>query len=251
MLPDFIIIGAARCGTTSLYNYMISHPNIISASQKELHFFDLNFNKGLSWYESKFFKDNNKEKNFSIGESSPYYIYHPYAPYRISKIIPDVKLIAMLRNPIDRAYSNHQYAVKMKVENLSFEEAITKEHERLEGELEKMQNDENYFSFNHQNFSYLTRGIYVDQLKTWYNLFSKQQILVIRSEDFYDDSNVITNQVFEFLGIPKYKVHTSTVYNKGDYPSMSNTTRSRLKEFFKPHNEHLSKLLNKNFNWDN
>jgi len=251
VLPDFIIIGAARCGTTSLYNYMMSHPNIISTSQKEIHFFDLNFNKGLSWYESNFFKDNNKEKNFSIGESSPYYIYHPYAPYRISKIIPDVKLIVKLRNPIDRAYSNHQYAVKMKVENLSFEEAIAKEHERLEGELIKMQNDENYFSFNHQNFSYLTRGIYVDQLKTWYNLFSEQQILVIRSEDFYDDSNVITNQVFEFLGIPKYNVHTSKVYNKGDYPSMSNTTRSKLIEFFKPHNEQLSKLLNKNFNWDN
>jgi len=251
VLPDFIIIGAARCGTTSLYNYMTHHPNIFPASEKELHFFDLNYNKGVSWYKSKFFQDNNKEKNFSIGESSPYYIYHPHVPYRISKAIPDVKIIAMLRNPIDRAYSNYHYAVKMKVENLSFEEAISKEQERLEGELVKMQNDENYFSFNHQNFSYLTRGIYVDQLKTWYDFFSEQQILVIRSEDFYVDSDSITNQVFEFLRIPKYQVQTSKVYNKGNYPSISDTRRRKLIEFFKPHNDQLSKLLNRNFNWDN
>ena len=117
-LPDFIIIGCQRGGTTSLYNYITSHPDVEPASQKELHFFDYNFDKGLDWYKDQF------PDNKITGETSPYYIIHPHAPRRIAQAKPDVKILILLRNPGDRAYSHYNLEVKIGHEKLSFEDAI-------------------------------------------------------------------------------------------------------------------------------
>jgi len=132
MLPDFIIIGVQRGGTTSLYKYMTKHPKIIPALKKEIHFFDNKFGKGLSWYESQFMqnpffcllKRKRKSEDTITGEASPYYIYHPHVPKRISKILPNVKLIAILRNPIERAFSHYNHEVRLGAEKLSFEDAL-------------------------------------------------------------------------------------------------------------------------------
>ena len=169
MLPNFIIIGVQRGGTTSLYKYLTKHPKIIPAIKKEIHFFDNNFHKGISWYQSQF-KQNRllmllyKKKKFydSItGEATPYYIYHPYGVERISKLIPNVKLIILLRNPVERAYSHYQHELRLKVEKISFEDALKQESNRLEGEIEKMLEDETYYSFNHKHFSYLSLALQI------------------------------------------------------------------------------------------
>ena len=172
LLPDFIIIGVQRCGTTSLYCNLVQHPNIFPAFVKEVHFFDIDFIKGINWYRPhfpsrlyKYYITRICKQGFITGEASPSYIIHRLAK-RISKILPRVKIIILLRNPIYRAYSHYCHQVRKRRETLSFKHAIEKEAERLNGEAEKILQNENYNSFNHRRFSYLARGIYVDQLKS-------------------------------------------------------------------------------------
>ncbi|MEH1918615.1 sulfotransferase domain-containing protein [Nostoc sp.] len=256
LMPHFIIIGAQKCGTTSLYEYLQQHSFVAPATTKEIHFFDINFSQGISWYRMHFpsvlYKYRNKQtfgQNIITGEASPYYIFHPLTPKRISKIIPQVKLIVLLRNPVDRAYSHYQHVVRMGAETLSFEEAIQKERERISGEEEKILRNENYYSFNHQIYSYLSRGIYVDQLKVWSGFFPKEQFLIIKFEDLSTDTSAVFKQVLKFLNLPESKPKNYLKYNCGCYPEMAPTTRKYLNDYFKPYNEELYEYLGKNFGW--
>ena len=245
---DYLIIGAQRCGTTSLYNYMITHPQIIPAKEKEIHYFDINFNKGLDWYLANFPTSHSvQKKNIMTGEASPYYIFHPLTAERIFKTIPNSKLLVLLRDPIERAFSHYYLIVKMGKEPLSFEDAIKSEKERLDAETAKVLSGE--FSFNHQHYSYLARGIYVDQLIPYFELFPKENILILKSEDFFKNSQQTLNQVFDFLGLPNFDVNEFQKYNFGNNPPMNEDTRKFLVDYFKPHNERLYKFLKKSFGW--
>ena len=157
MMPDFIIIGTQKGGTTSLYRYLIDHPNIAPIYIKEPHYFDIHFHKGIGWYRShfptaveKYYARHVEKHDLITGEASPYYLFHPRAPQRVAKTLPKAKLIILLRNPVDRAYSQYQHQLRQPgVEPLSFEEAIAYEEKRLAGEEEKILRDEKYDSFNH------------------------------------------------------------------------------------------------------
>ncbi|MFQ5812213.1 MAG: sulfotransferase domain-containing protein [Anaerolineae bacterium] len=252
LMPDFIIIGAARCGTTSLYSYLTAHQSIGSPCEKEVHFFDYNFGKGIAWYRAQFplFVRRALGQRFITGESSPYYMFHPLAPKRIARMVPKAKLIVMLRNPVDRAYSHYHHTVRMGAETLSFEDAIAIEPERLDGEAEKILQDEGYYSYSHQHHSYLSRGIYVDQLEAWTGLFPREQILILRSEDFYAEPQASLRQVLEFLELPVGEPKEYRKHNSGDNPNMDTGTRKRLTDFYRPHNERLYEFLGVNFRWD-
>jgi len=138
MMPDFLIIGAQRCGTTSLFNYLSQHPDIYPSFPKEVHYFSNYYKKGTAWYRSHFpltwqkkYRELVQGRKFMTGEATPYYFSHPHAPRRIFNALPKVRLFLLLRNPVDRAFSHYQYEVKMGIESLSFEEAIDKEEDRL------------------------------------------------------------------------------------------------------------------------
>jgi len=250
-LIDFIIIGAQRCGTTSLYNYLIGHPKISSALNKEVHFFDINYNKGIDWYWKQFptvsEKVNSNEKSIT-GESTPYYLFHPLIAKRIFKHLPRIKLIVLLRNPVDRAYSHFSHVVRAGNEPLSFDEAIKKEPERLKGLEEKIYQYQ--YSFNHHKFSYLSRGIYADQLERYLQLFKKEQMLILKSEDFFASPQKVLNRVFSFLGISNSELSDFEKFNFGNNPPIDEKTRNYLTEYFRPHNERLSELLGSDFGWN-
>ncbi|MGM0884265.1 MAG: sulfotransferase domain-containing protein [Bacillota bacterium] len=246
-VPDFLIIGAQKCGTTSLYNYLIQHPQIISALNKEVHFFDINFKKGLDWYRSKF--PLLESKKWITGEASPYYIFHPHTPKRIFQIMPKIKLIVLLRNPVDRAYSHYHHQVRMGTEPLSFREAIKKEESRLKPEIMKMLKDENYQSPPYQYYSYLARGRYVEQLKTWMNLFPTEQFLILKSEDLYSNPAIVFHRVLDFLGLPRYELKQYTKDNSGAYLKLDLQLRNELLEYFRPYNRQLYKYLGVDFGW--
>jgi len=242
-LPDFIIIGCQRGGTTSLYNYITNHPDVESASQKELHFFDYKFNRGLHWYKEQF------PDNKITGEASPYYITHPHAPKRIAQAKSDVKIIALLRNPVDRAYSHYHHEVRIGCEKLSFEEAIKNEHKRLEGEVEKMMKDESYYSYAHQHFTYLERGKYVDQLKNWFKYFNNNQILILPSESFFNNIHISLKKVFEFLNLSVKSEIEKKIYNLGNYSPLEPDIRKELSEYFSPYNKRLYAYLQRDYGW--
>ncbi|MET3698879.1 sulfotransferase domain-containing protein [Bacillus oleivorans] len=248
-VPDFLIIGAQKCGTTSLYNYLIQHPQIIPAQTKEIHFFDIHFNKGWEWYCRQFPLALKPKENGITGEASPYYIFHPHAPNRIFDLMPKVKLIILLRNPVDRAYSHYHLIGRMGKETLSFKAAIQKEESRLKPELKRMLENENYHSTTYQYYSYLARGRYVEQLKTWMNLFPKEQFLIIQSEEFYCNPANTFQRVLEFLGLPRYDLTYYKKDNNGDYPELDLQLRNELAEYFKPFNLELYKYLGADFGW--
>jgi hypothetical protein len=249
--PNFIIIGGQKCGTTSLYNYLTQHPCIYPAIYKEAHFFDnyySSFKLGIHWYKAQFpsivyqyYCKKVKKLEIITGEATPYYIFHPLAPKRVQKLIPNVKLIAILRNPVDRAYSHYYHSVKRGYETLSFEDAIEKEKKRLK--------DEKFSNYNHQHYSYLSRGIYVEQLKNWLALFPKKQLLIVKSEDLFIDPPSIYNKVIEFLELPKHELREYKKFNLGSYHKMDVCLRKKLIDYYKPYNEKLYEYVNINFDW--
>jgi hypothetical protein len=262
LLPDFIIIGTQRGGTTSLYNYLAEHPGVGAASIKEVHFFDTpHYRQGKAWYRAHFpsalqkhLVERVRKLDFITGEASPYYLFHPHAPARVAAVLPGVKLIVMLRNPVDRAYSHYYHEVAGNHETLaSFEEAIDCEEQRLAGELEKMGADEHYQSYNHRHFSYLARGIYVDQLQNWLKYLPREQFLILRSEDFYANPQDVFKATLSFLDLPAIvpqETRQFKHYNVTQPPRMLAATRQRLVEYFKPHNARLYNFTGIDFNWE-
>lgn len=269
LLPNYIIIGTQRGGTTSLYFYLTEYAGIHSALHKEVHFFDDHYAQGLNWYRAQFPTAFQKyayalkrKQPFVTGESSPYYLFHPHIPKRTFEALPKVKLIVLLRNPVDRAYSHHWLSTIEGHETLSFERAIKCEAERLAGEREKMLADENYESFNHRHFAYLSRGIYVDQLREWMKFFPKAQFLILKSEDLYSDPVTTVKHTLEFLEVPstawdekeefkQYREPTPRGYkNREKPPTMDLELRKDLIDYFKPHNKRLYEFLGRDFGWD-
>ncbi len=252
-MPSFIIIGSQKSGTTSLYNYLAQHPNVEPAFQKELHFFSKYYSNGFSWYRSNFpfYK-----QSFITGEASPNYIFCPYSPQRMFEALPSVKLIVLLRNPVDRAYSHYHHKLRglqwiknPSVEILSFEEEIAKEAERLRLPLEQIARGEEY-SDAYIRFSYLSKGIYLPQLLNWSKFFSKEQLLVLESETFFTETSKMFASVLEFLGLPRWSPDAFPVLNKIERTNMSADTRQHLVEYFKPRNRELYEYLGVEFNWD-
>lgn len=258
VLPDFYILGAEKCGTSSLYQYLIDHPCVEPCISKEPRYFSNYFDRGVNWYKigfpfkfHKFIKKYIFKKAFMTGEATVRYLDHPHTPRRIKKLTPNAKFIILLRDPVDRAYSQYSYSVYGKHETLPFEDAIKKEKERITPEYEKIKKDENFSSDNYFYFSYLERGIYVDKLKHWMKIFPKEQFLILHSKDLFENTSDVFKQVLDFLGLPewyppKYKIRG--IVNK--MPPMQSSTRQELVEFFRPHNERLYKFLDINFHWD-
>jgi hypothetical protein len=254
-LPNFLIIGESKCGTTSLYNDLIEHPCVLPAATKEIQFFTLRFHLGLDWYRAQFPLEWRMRwsggglQPAQTGEASPYYLCHPLAPHRIKTVLPEVKAIALLRNPVDRAYSQYQHERRFKRETLSFEEAIAREPERLRGERERMARDGRYKSREYRRHSYLDRGIYVDHLRTWFDLFDRRQVLVLRSEDYFAAPGAIIPQVLDFLGLPRWTPSRFAKRNVGRYSPLDPQTRKELSEYFAPHNARLADCLGVDFGW--
>jgi hypothetical protein len=270
LMPDFIIIGGQRCGTTSLYNYLMEYPGIVPASMKEVHYFDYHFDRPGFWYRAQFpftfnkaYIEKVRKLSFVTGEASPYYLFHPQSPRRVAKMLPAVKLIALLRNPIDRAYSQHWLEFKLGYDTLSFEEAIDQEEKRLAGERERMLHDERYESYSYRHYSYLCRGIYMDQLQHWLQFFPREQLLILKSEDLYSNPATVVRQTLEFLGVPvneqfikqkefkNYREPTKEGYKSNEKPpKMKAETRARLIDYFRPHNARLYEFLGRDLGWE-
>lgn len=250
-LPDFLIIGAQKSGTTVLYRMLGPHPYVKRASQKEVHYFDHNFNKGLEWYRSHFSPQRLKNgQKIVTGEASPYYIAHSLAPERVARTVPQAKLIALLRNPVERAFSHYHFAVRKGREDLSFEEALKVEEERLQEHRERISARQGYWPAIPGRNSYLARGVYVDQLQKWHEFFDKEQLLVLKSEDYFSDMTGTLKRVLNFLELPAWEPEVKPTINQGGYKKrMRPETRERLQEYFEPHNQRLYEYLGVDFGW--
>lgn len=258
MLPSFIIIGTQKGGTTSLYQYIMKHPQILPPLEKEIRFFDYQYHKGLRWYKGHFptllsekIKGLTSRETIHSGEASPNYLFDPRPPDRIKKIIPHVKLIVLLRNPVDRAYSSYQMAFRRGREKLSFAKAIEVESRRLTGELQKIKMDDRYISMNRQWYSYLARGRYIEQIEPWLQNFPREQLLILESGQFFRNPMKVVAEAQQFLGVKPFPLIGHRVYNDGgNYPAMDPGLRKELTQYFAPYNRYLFQKIGREFDWE-
>ena len=242
--PDFVIIGAQRGGTTSLYAYLSAHPQVEPAATKELHFTTDRYQRGLDWYLGQFPAELPPET--ITGEATPYALFHPLAPRRLREVAPAARLVALLRNPVDRAYSHYLLERSRGDETLDFASALDAERERLAGQEARLAIDPTYVSPAHKHASYVSRGDYAPQLESWFSVFPREQILVIRSEDLYERSAETFAQVARFLGISPHVPIPFTQHNRMSGPPLDPAIRRRLSQHFAPRNARLAGLLG----WD-
>lgn len=257
MAPDFLIVGAQRCGTTSLFRYLAAHPVVVPPLfQKGIHFFDLNYGRGLRWYRGQFPVRSIADRRVAgtghravSGEASPYYVFHPLAVERIARDLPAAKLIVLLRDPVERAFSAHRQETARGFETEPFERAVELEESRLAGELERIQADPTYVSFHHQHHAYLARGRYAEQLERLYDLVGKERVLVLESTSLFAMPQAGWERVLEFLGLPTWYPPVFGRHNAQASAPPPDRLRERLKDYFAPHDAELTSLLGEVPTW--
>ena len=249
-LPSALIIGAQKSGTTSLYQYLVAHPDVVPPLTKEVHFFDLHHARGAGWYRGCFPYSHLLRDGSLTLEASPYYLVHPLAPLRAAQLLPQVKLIAILRNPVDRALSHYQHEVQKGREPLSVADAIEQESVRLAGEEKRLTEDPTYYSYNHHRYSYIRRGLYLEQLRRWAQHFRRDQLLVLQSERLFRDPRKVMANVHGFLELQPHHLKHYKPFLAGTYAStMPDALRKRLSQYFEPHNQGLYRWLGESFDW--
>ena len=252
-LPHTLIIGAQKSGTSSLFNYLNRHSReFVEPWRKEIHYFDHHYQKSRAWYKAHFPKRD--EGKTVTGEATPYYIFHPDVPRRVYKLIPDVRLIVILRDPLKRAWSHYNFQNRTNrsraSNDLSFREAIAKEADILAGEHEKLVQDPGYYSYKHQYYSYISRGIYHRQLSRWLQYFSRDQLYVTFFQDFFDDPQHELPKLIDFLDLTMTEEPVENrQLNQTSYPDMPEDLYDELRKFYHPHNLELEKLLGVDTPW--
>jgi Sulfotransferase domain len=263
VLPDFLIIGCKKGGTTSLMNWLVEHPDVARMypsfqRRKSPHYFDINYARGEAWYRAHFptrqALDRQRRRTGRrplVGEASPYYMFHPAAPERIRETLPDVRLIALLREPVSRAYSNYWDRVATGNEDLpSFEAAIDAEEERLSAVTPQLLLDPAYYSFHHDHHSYLARGRYLEHLEPWLTAYPADRLLVLPAEDMFRTPQAVFEAVQRFLGLPVRELALRPRNERrSGYPPIQPETKARLTAYYEPHNRALFTALGREFAW--
>lgn len=250
VLPDFVIIGAKRCGTTSLFTNLPEHPSIINSHHDNMGFFNDNFHLGVNWYRSFFTTKSYKRRiEKKIGkclsfDTTTTYMENRTTAENIKKIKSDMKIIVMLRNPVDRSYSQFNRTIKDDMELGKFENVVKEE-------IDKLTNDgDSLFKITRNESNYIKKGIYYEQLKPWFELFPGENIGVFSTEEFKTNSQKTYNDIFDFLNLPHFTIKNNRIMEKGDYLPMRKEIRNRLSDFYQNYNEKLFKLIGKRFEWE-
>jgi Sulfotransferase domain len=256
--PTFLVIGAQKAGTTSLYTYLAHHPAIACARPKEVHYFNVSHDLGDPWYRSHFPLITRGAEirrrtgaRAAVGEVTPGYIFHPHAPARVHAFAADMKLVAVLRDPVDRAYSQYRMQVRGfgTEETGSFEEALARESIELPPELERVGRDPSYVSPTGFRRSYVARGLYAQQLERWLEWFPREQLLVLTSEELRATPSAAMETIADFLDVPRWLDENYRMRSANEYEPVPDDLRERLAKLFEPHNRKLEGLLGRELAW--
>jgi hypothetical protein len=257
MLPGFLIVGAQRGGTTSMYRTLDQHPAILKAVlHKGVHYFDTGYDHSLAWYQGHFpLRARAALARRATGdvpltfESSPYYMFHPLAAERISRDLPGVKLLVLVRDPVERAYSAHAHELARGYETEPFERALELEDQRLAGEAERIVSQPGYLSHSHQHQAYLTRGLYADQLERLARCVGRDRMHVVDSGRFFTEPEPVYDGVLEFLGLRRHGYPVFERHNARPRAPMPDALRATLNQHFEAPDERLTGWLGQPPSW--
>jgi tetratricopeptide (TPR) repeat protein len=242
--PSFIIIGAPKCGTTTLFEYINQHPQVLDPIYKETRYFDTKLSQyGIDYYFAHF-PLTPEDNSFITGESDPGYIYTKNGPQKIYKLLPNIKLILIFRNPVDRTISQYHHWVRSGKEPRSLESAIQSELKLIQEAKE----------FNRQvmdqsDHGYLGKSLYYYFIQEWLNVFPREQLLILTNEDLDKNAAVTMKRVYKFLDVEDYTTSFDTRHNVGTYSAVNQDIYDQLSEFYQPYNHRLEEILGMQFNW--
>lgn len=254
MLPTFLIVGAQKAGTTTLFHYLSQHPQVQAPVRKEIHYFDGglnprydNYSKGPSWYRAHFPVEPSSTSGLHTFEASPSYLFNPLAPARIHRLIPSVKIVVLLRDPVERAISHYFHEVRKGRESLDIQSALQIEESRLADAVAQR----NFKATDYITKSYKNRGHYAEQLGRYLGLFTSSQILVLDSERLFSQPEAILRETVSFLELTAdFRTVDLQPKNIGDNRgTVSDEIYEQLASYFRPHNENLAKLTGRRFSW--
>jgi hypothetical protein len=257
-LPDFLVAGGQRCGTTSMYRALSAHQAVLKpVLHKGVHYFDTGYDRGAGWYRAHFplratarLVERRTGFRPRVFESAPYYLCHPLAAERIARDLPGVRLIILVRDPVERAYSAHAHELARGFETEeSFERALELEESRLAGEAEKIVADPSYNSHSHQHHAYFDRGRYVDYLERLEKLFGRDRLHVVDSHEFFAEPEPVYDGVLEFLGLPHRGYPAFERHNARRRSPLPETLRTRLMDHFEPYDVRLAEWLGRPPSW--
>lgn len=266
-LPDFLIIGSKRGGSTSIYFDLLDHPAVLQlfparvpglkpVSTKGVHYFDTGFEHGEAWYRSFFptsltrrVHERRVRGRVVAGEASPFYLFHPLAAARAGACVPEAKIIALLRDPVHRTYSHWKERRREGAETLGFLDALDAEPARLAGERERLIADPEYRSYAWEQQSYAAQSRYADSLKPWLAAFPAEQVHVALSEDYYRAPLAVLRELDVFLGLKPRGHASGRVRNPAAGDPLTDEARARLAAHFSGPNDELEKLLGRPLPW--
>ena len=260
-LPDVLIIGAQRSGTSSLYKYLGRHPNVAPSLRKEIQYFSVDFAEGEHWYRAHFplalrrWAARLFRRPFLTFEATPDYLLDPRAPQRAKQLVPDARLIVILREPADRAVSHYHHSVRTRLEDLDIDAAFQAEKARLDGEIERALADPTYPALALRRYSYVTRGRYAEQIERWLEHYPRRQLLILRSESLFTNPTETFRRILDFIGLPHWEPpeFRNYSYRSGsdtEYPEPPASVRDFLEGELRSPNERLVELLGEEFRWD-
>jgi hypothetical protein len=250
----FMIIGAPKCGTGSLYNYVVQHPQVVPAAAPDLHFFDDHFDKGEAWYRRQFPllerpPEEIAQEGLITGEVTSFYLFHPLVPERVKAMCPNAKFLILVRNPTDRAYLHFRDAVDAGMEKLAFFPAIKVEAKRLERGRFNLQ-DNPYATWERaKEHSYISQGLYAEQVRRWLEFFPLNQFLFLESETFFEKPVETASEVYEFLGLPPHTAEYLEPPAANPFAKLTGDTRLHIDNFFSRYNRDFYRVVKKNFGW--
>ena len=248
-LPDFLILGAQKGGTTSLFAWLSEHPDLRPASKKEVHFFDNNFERGEGWYRRHFPPRWRRRSGDRTGEATPSYLFAPRAPERVAALLPAARFVALLRDPVKRAYSHYHHNVRMNREPRPFEECVRAECAALDGDA-PAETDRSF-----RRGAYVERGVYVDQLERWAAAVGRERLMVSFSDDLFRAPDRTLADVARFVGLAPHDFGAGAAKegrearNKHPYAPLDRATAERLAAWFEPHDARLAAWLSRPVPW--
>jgi hypothetical protein len=256
-LPSLLIMGGQRCGTTSMYKALLQQPTIFRPVwRKGVHYFDIAFEQDLDWYrghfplQSQLDRSSRRHQTRALCfESSPYYLFHPLAADRIAESLPGVKVLVLVRDPVERAYSAHAHELARGFEDLPFEEALAAEPRRLDGEDERLRLDPDYQSQAHRHQAYRQRGEYAPQLARLGALFGRERVKVVDSHRFFETPQVVYADVLDWLGVDATRQAVFDRYNGRSRLRMPDHLRRDLGAYFASYDEQLTPWLGHQPSW--
>ena len=254
MKPDFLVVGAQRAGTTTLYRLLSGHPGVVRpAAWKGIGYFDLGYARGLRWYVAHFplrwrAKDGAGRRQLTF-ESSGYYLFHPLAAERISRDLPDVRVVVAVRDPVQRAYSAYKHERARGYEDEDFEKALALEEERLAGEEARFAADPLHRSFEHRHHAYLGRSQYSEQIQRYVDALGADRVYVFDADRFFVEPDAEFAALQEWLGLPVRPTGEVEQLNARPGPRLDHELEARLRAHFAPYDAELARLMGRRPSW--